>query len=62
MVRDDEDGWLVRPSDVSKQTTLSRTTIWRLRRMNQFPAPIRISPGRKAYSQGQIMEWLRGRD
>ena len=36
---------LIRLAEVCRLTSLSRTTIWRLRRKGEFPRPVRLSPG-----------------
>lgn len=40
---------------------LGRTTWWRLIRAGQAPRPIRISPGRVAWLESEILEWIDGR-
>lgn len=40
---------------------LSRSTIWRLRSRDLFPEPIRLSPGRVAWSVTDISEWISSR-
>ena len=37
---------------------LSRTTIWRGVRDGRFPAPIVISPGRVAWLEAEILDWI----
>ena len=37
---------------------LSRTTVWRGIRDRRFPAPIKISPGRVAWAERDILEWI----
>ncbi|MDX9998093.1 MAG: AlpA family phage regulatory protein [Phenylobacterium sp.] len=37
---------------------LGRTTWWRLIRAEQAPRPIRISPGRVAWLESEILEWI----
>ena len=46
------------PRDVQQRTTLSGTTIWRLRQQRKFPEPVELSPGRKGYRQSDIEQWL----
>ena len=38
-----------------------RSTIWRMIRMNEFPAPVRIGINRVAWPESQIKEWLAAR-
>jgi prophage regulatory protein len=40
---------------------LSRSTIWRLVRDGDFPAPIQISRGRVAWLESEVLEWLAAR-
>lgn len=44
---------------VIKLTTLSRTTIWRRIQVGQFPRPVRLSVGRKAWPIEVVDGWLR---
>ena len=37
---------------------LSRTTVWRRVRDKQFPEPLRISPGRVAWAERDVVEWI----
>ena len=38
-----------------------RSTIWRMIRMNEFPAPLRIGINKVAWPESQIKEWLKAR-
>ncbi len=50
---------LVLDSDaVEKITTLSRTGIWRLRKKDKFPEPIKLSKGRIGWTAISIKEWI----
>ena len=49
---------LLSQRDVIRITGLSRTTLWRLRADGQFPEPVQISPGRKAFFSDDIAAWL----
>lgn len=60
-MENEEDYKLFRPCDVFKLTTLSRTTIWRLRKLSDFPAPVQLSRGRVAFRRREILAWLRDR-
>jgi predicted DNA-binding transcriptional regulator AlpA len=40
---------------------LSATTVWRMRQRGEFPEPIQISPGRKAYRRADLEEWKAAR-
>ena len=37
---------------------LSRTTIWRLERAGDFPRSIALTPGRKAYRETEVRNWM----
>ena len=39
-------------------TSLSRTTLWKMIRKKQFPQPIRLACGRKAFLASEIQEWI----
>ena len=36
---------------------LGRATVWRAQRRGDFPAPVRVSPGRVAWSRAAILAW-----
>ena len=52
---------LVRFPAVRARTGLSRSTIWRLERVGQFPAHRRISPNAVAWLDQDITEWIESR-
>jgi prophage regulatory protein len=43
---------------VSEKTGLAVSSIWRLARQGQFPAPVRLSPGCTAWFEHEIEAWL----
>ena len=45
----------------SRTGNLSRATYWRLRRAHLFPNPVAISPGRKAWLESEINDWIASR-
>lgn len=45
----------------SRTGNLSRATYWRLRRDHLFPNPVAISPGRKAWLESEINDWIASR-
>jgi predicted DNA-binding transcriptional regulator AlpA len=47
------------PGEVESLTTLSRVTIWRMARNEQFPAAVVLTPGRIGYPRGAVNAWLR---
>jgi prophage regulatory protein len=46
---------------VTKVTSLSRTTIWRMQQRGEFPKGIKISEARVAYPVAEINEWIEKR-
>lgn len=53
-------GFLAKPA-VLTLTTFSDTTLWRRVRAGEFPAPVRISPGRVAWLAVDVYGWIRER-
>lgn len=49
---------LVKPSHLRTVVGLSGCTIWRLRRVGQFPAPIKLSIGRIGWRRSDLEAWL----
>lgn len=47
------------PKEVFVITTLSRTTIWRMVKRGEFPAPVRLSLGRNGWPKVAIHLWIR---
>jgi prophage regulatory protein len=43
---------------VSEKTGLAASSIWRLARQGQFPAPVKLSPGCTAWFEHEIEAWL----
>ena len=43
---------------VAEKTGLAVSSIWRLARQGQFPAPVRLSPGCTAWFEHEIDAWL----
>lgn len=52
---------LLRLREVTAITGVSRSTIYRLISIGQFPAPIRIGVRASAWSTNEIAGWLDGR-
>lgn len=48
-------------ADVRRLTGLSLTTLWRLRRRGELAEPVRLSPGRVAWREADIADWLDSR-
>jgi predicted DNA-binding transcriptional regulator AlpA len=49
-------------AECEKRTSLSRTTIYRMRRDGKFPDMYRLSPGRKGYRKEEVENWIRARN
>ncbi len=45
-------------ADVMRLTGLSDTTLWRCVRRGDLPSPTRLSPGRVAWEEKTILDWL----
>jgi prophage regulatory protein len=43
--------------DVVRETTLSRTTVWRMVRRGEFPRPVQLSPGRVGFLREDVERW-----
>jgi prophage regulatory protein len=52
---------LLKRRQVLERLGVSHVTIWRLQRLGQFPPPIRISPGRVAWREADIEQWIADR-
>lgn len=52
---------LLTADDLRTRFTLSRTTVFRWRRMGLFPDPIRLGPARVAWRESDIAAWLAAR-
>ena len=44
-----------------RETTLSRSTLWRLVKSGQFPAPVKLSPGRVGFRATEVHAWIAAR-
>ena len=42
-------------------TTMSRVTLWRLRRRGEFPAPVRLSRNRMGWTSESVQSWINSR-
>lgn len=52
---------LLRISDVSKKTTLAKSTLWLKIAQGQFPKPIKLSPAISVWRQSDIEAWIEER-
>lgn len=41
---------------------LSRVTIWKMRRANDFPQPVKLSPNRVGWKLSAVREWIASRE
>lgn len=49
---------LISIKEVTKKTSLSRTTIWRMIERKEFPAPVVLTEIRKAFVLAEVDQWL----
>jgi prophage regulatory protein len=47
--------------EVQARVGLSRSTVWRLESVGKFPPRLRISPGRVAWRENEIDDFVAGR-
>jgi prophage regulatory protein len=52
---------LLRVSDVSKKTTLAKSTLWLKIAQGHFPRPIKLSPAISVWKQSDIDAWIEER-
>jgi len=52
---------IISPRNLPAIVGLSKTTIWRLERTQNFPKRIRLSAGRVGYRLHEVMAWLESR-
>jgi predicted DNA-binding transcriptional regulator AlpA len=52
---------ILSPRTVEAKLGLDATTIWRMRRRQEFPEPISLSPGRKGYLRRDVEAGLTAR-
>jgi prophage regulatory protein len=52
---------LLPPTAVMARTSLSRPTLWRMVRRGDFPPSVSISPGRVAWPETAINDWIAAR-
>ena len=49
---------LLRIADVSKKTTLAKSTIWLKMSQGQFPKPTKLSPAINVWKESDIDSWI----
>ncbi len=47
--------------EVTKQTGLSRVTIWRYERAGHFPKRLKLGPNRVGYRSDEVDAWIESR-
>jgi len=52
---------MLKTQDVMAITGLSRTTIWRLERYDDFPKRLKLSANRVGWNDNEIHQWLMDR-
>jgi prophage regulatory protein len=52
---------LIALAEVIDRTSLSRTSLWRKVKNGEFPPPVRISAGRKAWLEDSVNAWIDAR-
>ena len=55
-------GEIIRPRDLPQITGLSRTTIWRLEKCNDFVKKIRLTQTSVGYRRSDIERWILDRE
>lgn len=48
--------------DIKAQYDLSTSTIYRMRRMGNFPPAVRVSPGKIGFLPAEVEQWWNDRD
>jgi prophage regulatory protein len=49
---------LIRITEVSKKTTLAKSTIWLKIAQGKFPAPAKLSPAISVWKETDINDWI----
>lgn len=52
---------IIRPRNLPSIVGLSRTSIWRLEKLGDFPRHVRLSAGAVGWRMSDIQEWLTSR-
>ncbi len=53
---------IIRVKELQALTSLSRSTLWRLRQTSDFPPSIRLSPGVIGWRLSSVEEWLKSKE
>ncbi len=49
---------LISKREVQEKTTFSSVTLWRMEKAGTFPKRVQISPGRVAWLESDVDEWI----
>ena len=52
---------ILSPKRVRAMTGLSEATIWRMRKMGEFPRAVRLSPRRVGWKRSDVLKWIEER-
>lgn len=52
---------LVCLKEVEALTSLKKSTLYALMNSGEFPAPVPVTPGRRAWATSEIQTWIAGR-
>ena len=52
---------ILRTREVVTLTGVSRVTLWRWHRNNEFPSPIRLGPNTVGWRESDVLVWLESR-
>ncbi|MEI4480959.1 MULTISPECIES: helix-turn-helix transcriptional regulator [unclassified Phyllobacterium] len=47
--------------DVAKRLSIGRTALWLLTKESDFPKPVQVTVGRKAFVANEIDQWIASR-
>jgi len=53
---------IVRPTEAAAILSVSKATLWRMRRRGEIPEPIRVSRGAVGWRQTTLRDWLDRRE
>lgn len=52
---------LISFKEVQKRLSIGRTALWKLTKLDNFPKPIKVTVGRKAFIETEIDAWIEER-
>lgn len=53
---------ILRVKEVSELLSLSKSTIWRLRREGDFPEPLKLGPKSVGWYESDVTAWIKSRN